>query len=385
MHTAISGTFTRVSDPGSVGAEWRALEAVASGTFFTSWGWIGPWATQASRRTTLQLFRVRRDGQTIGLAFVSLCPATRRRGGVRVTQLQLNEHSVPGGNMIIEHNGILALAGDLRECWDAFARAALSSRLGWDEVALRSLGPEQASAAKIAFRGLREEVDTAVPAWVVALTPSHANEETLVASFKKKARQQMRQSLREFEALGPIELRIAESKAEAESFFTAMEALHRLRWESVGKLGSFANRLWRAFHQVVIEVGLPRGEVVLARLSVGGSAIGYVYGIEWRGSLYAIQTGFKMQERNALRTGFVSHFRLMQAMAARGVTRYDFLPDEENSYKRLLAESENVLTSVRYQRPRLIFWLERIAMSVRDRRATRHETERNEPTENEPS
>lgn len=378
---AIRGTLTPLSNPSAAEAEWRALEPSAHGSFFTSWGWIGPWAAQAAAHTQLHLFRAQRHGETVGLAFVSMRGVTRRKGFVRVTQLQLNEHNAPDEDMIIEHNGILAAESDLTECWQEFARVALESKLPWGEVAFRSLTPMQSAAAQQAFRALRQDVDRALPAWVVPLTPSHGDRESLHGAFKKKTRQQMRQALREYEALGPLEIQIAATADDAERFFGEMEELHGARWAKVGQRGSFVNADWQGFHRAVIALGLPRGEVVLARVTMGGAPIGFVYGLVWQGRLYAIQTGFKPQERAALRSGYVSHFLLMQHLASRDITIYDFLPDHESSYKRHLAEPEQLLTTVRFQRPRLIFRMERLAVLVRDRLTARRHTPAVEPLE----
>lgn len=364
--TLPAGALVRLTEPQSLREEWTALARVANPSFFLSWGWMGPWADAIVEHTPLYLWRHARAGQTIALALLSTDRVVRRRGLVRSVQVQLNEHTAPGCDMIIEHNGLLCRPDDVAESWHAFGEALQQAPFAWDELKLRSLIPEQLTAARHAFADLRTELDRELPSWVVRLGETQATIDGLLAVFKKKIRQQLRQSLREFESLGPLGLHVASDGTQAAAFFAEMESFHAERWARVGKRGSFANRLWANFHASVIAGGVERGDVIVARASVGEDSVGFVYGFVARGRFYALQTGFKPQPRTALRSGYVTHFLLMRALAERGVQVYDFLPDEERSYKRLLAEPGELLTTLRLQRPRLKFRLERAAVALHE-------------------
>lgn len=364
------GTIRRVADAESlveIGREWRALEEQAACSFFLSWGWIGPWVALARARTPIYLYTCTTGERTVGMAFFTRRQVTRRGGIIRATQLQLNEFNAPKFDMIIEYNGILSLAGFERESWAALPGALADSGLQWDELAFRSLDAAQLGCARDALSSLREETDRSVPSWAVSLDTKHADEEVLLSAFQKKTRQQLRQTLREFEALGEIDVDVASTQEEAQRFFSEMEGLHSARWKKVGKSGSFANADWVRFHRDVITEGNGRGEVQFLRVTCAGQPIGVVYGYLWRGHLFAQQTGFKPQERTALRSGYLGHFKAMQQFAVSGARRYDFMPDDLSSYKRQLAEPFGILTSVRFQKPRLIFAFERMLLKVRGR------------------
>lgn len=356
-----------VDDLESVGIEWRDLEARADGSFFLSWSWMGPWARLMVERTAVKLLQCRAEGRTIGLAFLTRRRVTHGRGLIRATQLQLNMWDAPGCDMIIEYNGILCERGRERECWAAFAEVLQVFPRRWDELAIRSLTPEQRSHARATLGSYNEADDRAIPSWSVPLGAGHSAEEELLAQLKKKTRQQMRQTLREFRALGPVVCERPQSLEEALAFFDEMGLLHAARWARVGVGGSFANPVWHAFHGGVIAEGFPRGEIVLTRVRVAGETVGFVYGFRWRGRFYAEQTGFKPQERNALRSGYLTHFLTMQTVAAEGVQRYDFLPDDTESYKRLLAEPEGELTTARFERRRLRFHVYRLGQELKRR------------------
>lgn len=364
MSVRDGATIERLQSLTALASEWIALAQEAEASFFLGWGWIGPWAAEMAPRTPLYLFRLRDGGETRALALLTRHRVTRRKGLIRVVQLQLNEHTAPGCDMIIEHNGILCQPQDVGHAWHEFRAALRRAPLSWDELKFRSMGPNQLAAAQAAMPDLRMETEKSVPTWVVRLDDKCRDAEVMLGVFKKKTRQQMRQSLREFEAIGPLTLEIASSVDQASSFFAEMETLHSARWKRVGKQGSFANRTWTHFHERVITEGAPRGNVLLAKVSLAGNAIGFVYGFAVGTRFYALQTGFKPQERTALRSGYVTHFLLMQELAGRGIHAYDFLPDEEGSYKRLLADPAEVLTTLRVQQVRIIFALERVAVAL---------------------
>lgn len=366
MNLRCVGVLAPVDDLVEIGREWRALESRAEGSFFLSWGWLGPWARKFSGHTTLYLFRCQREGRVIGLAFLTQRRVQRRKGIIRPRQLQLNEFNGPELDMIIEYNGILSAPQDASDCWNAFGDAVRRSDVKWDELKMRSLSAPQLRCAREAFSSLTEEIDRQVPSWSVKLDEADADPRRLMDRFKKKTRQQLRQTIHAFEELGAISLDIAPSQEDALRFFEEMGRLHSVRWSRVGKLGSFANERWVRFHRAVIAEGFGRGEVVLARAMVGTEAVGYIYGFLWRGRFYGQQTGFKPHERTALRSGYLTHFLLMQHCAANLCSTYDLLPDDEWSYKRHLGEPDGELTTARYRDKNFGFTVEHALVKLRN-------------------
>jgi CelD/BcsL family acetyltransferase involved in cellulose biosynthesis len=254
-----------------------------------------------------------------------------------------------------------------KTCWRALAGALREFGAGWDELAARSLSRQATDWAMSGLAPLRPDVEREFPGWVLPLQTEDAAPNSIALGLRKKTRQQVRQSVREFAQLGPLTIQRPKDVREALEFFSEMDALHTARWERVATPGSFANPRWVAFHRAVIEAGVPAGVVTLLRVRVADETIGVIYGF-LRGSRFlALQTGFRHYESTALRSGYVSHSLAMQHLASTGITAYDFLPDSEDSYKRLLAEPENLYTTLRFQRPRLRFFLERTAVSARSK------------------
>lgn len=363
----VSGEIVPVPPLDVLEHEWRNLEQRAGMSFFLSWGWIGSWLRLIAGSQDTWLFRVVDGSETIGLAVLCRETIRRGRGMIRSRQLQLNERARGRLDMIIEKNGLLAAPGRLGDCWRALDEALQSFIPGWDELAVRSLGPEQQEEAGRALRGFRLELDRAVPTWVTLLRPEYEGEDHLLQAFRKKQRQQIRQGLRAFRDIGPLTLECSNGPKQALGFFDEMGALHTGRWERVGGRGSFANSQWVAFHRDVIAHGSSRGEALLFRAKAGAETMGIVYGHLFDDWFLAHQTGFRHYESSALRSGYVCHFLAMQWLASRGVRGYDFLPDKESSYKRFLSEPSELYQTSRFQRRRLRFGLERLLVGVHAR------------------
>src|SRR5262249_6742913 len=100
--------------------EWRALEAEAQPSFFTSWQWIGTLVAAVPAAGRPNLLRATARGQTIGLALLGAGITRRRHGLVRSRALYLNETGDPLFDSItIEYNGILAPAGQEAAIFDS--------------------------------------------------------------------------------------------------------------------------------------------------------------------------------------------------------------------------------------------------------------------------
>ena len=100
--------------------EWRTLEAVARPSFFTSWQWVGTLLAALPAASRPSLLRGAARGETVGLALLGAGITRRRHGLVRSRALYLNETGDPRFDAItIEHNGILAPAGQEAAVFDA--------------------------------------------------------------------------------------------------------------------------------------------------------------------------------------------------------------------------------------------------------------------------
>ena len=337
--------------------EWRALEAEARPSFFTSWQWIGTLlaAVPAARRPNLLRAAVR--GQTIGLALLGAGVTRRRRGLIRSRALYLNETGDPRFDSItIEHNGILAPAGqeatvfgsaitwfaDLGDMADEFYISGSLLRL---------------SETTVEGQGLTRR-ETGVPSYSLDLGLLSSSDGEPYPVLSANARQQLRRARRHFESYGPLQLSAATTTDEALAFFAELKALHSASWERRGRRHAFSGEFFEPFHRLLIQRNFAAGGTQLLKASAGGRAIGYLYNFRLRDRIYAYQSGFADADRRE-RPGIVTHALAIRHAFQSGARIYDFMAGRNRLKESFSTHCEPMLWQV-VQQPRLTFRLEHV-------------------------
>jgi CelD/BcsL family acetyltransferase involved in cellulose biosynthesis len=342
--------------------EWRALEAVSTASFFTSWQWIGTLLGTVPTTRRPSLLRGVARGETIALAVLG-CAVTRRRLGlIRSRTLHLNEVGNPRFDALtIEHNGILAAAGREFEVYEATLAwfAGLSDEA--DELYL-SGSARRLPETIVEDRGLgRREIS--LPSFSVDLGLLAPGDGELYPVLSANARQQLRRAFRNFERHGPLHLSAAATPAEALQFFGALKALHCASWERRGKLHAFTGPFFEPFHRRLIESCFDEDGLQLLRASAGDRVIGYLYNFRLGSRIYAYQSGFAEAGRGE-RPGVVTHALAIRRAFRSGARVYDFMAGHNRLKQSLATRCERMLWQV-FQQPRLAFRLERLARRVK--------------------
>lgn len=297
-----------------LGAAWRDLEARARPSFFLSWAWMGCWLAEA--RPDALAVVARQDGRIVGLGLVG-------RSGRR---LLLGETGDRTRDMLtIEFNGFLAEPA----LADSVARACLLRLLAEGRpLHLSGIGEDLAALAVTLCPRARLRSRKGCP--FVEVSADH------LERLGRNTRQQVRRSMRLFEADGPLALERADTVAEALAWLDGMAALHQARWQGRGKPGAFARPFFGRFHRRLISAALPDGKVDLLRLRAGSRTLGYLYNLRQDGEVYAYQNGFAYPADARLKPGLVAHCLAVRRYAAMGVGRYQLMAGESR-YKASLA------------------------------------------------
>ena len=315
---------TDVVDFNELGTRWRDLEARADCSFFQTWTWVGCLASE--RFTNTLLVEATEDGRTIALALFN----RTRRGLLYLTENGSAALDCP----YVEQNGILAEAGRVEELTIACLRTAAARHVVvLSGVSATTLAAARASAGLVWSRRSRMSP-------FVDLRALRRSGVDYLAARSANTRQQIRRSDRFYGREGTIEPKRAETVAEAWAMLDAMGILHQATWTARGKPGSFAEPFFRRFHRALIEVALPRGEVVLLRVFCCATVIGILYGFSFRGRLLAYQSGFDYgaEDRQA-KPGLTCHHAAIRHSLAHGFEIYDFLAGEDR-YKRSLGDHD---------------------------------------------
>ncbi len=344
-------------------ARWRTLEADASGSFFLSWSWIGPWLQLPHNTAELRIFQCFAGDTLIALAVVHNGVHYRRRVLPSKT-VSINDALDGAFNMVIEYNGVLARSGYEAPACEQLMSAL--SRENWDEFKL-SQAPYSIYQAFVALLQKNPALtlidDAQYGTWIAPLD-GIVDIDSIIGKLSKNRRWQIRRSIKEYEKEGVLSIVSAASAEQALEFFERLGLLHTERWNSVGEAGSFAKPTWVEFHRNLIRQAFDRGEIQLLRICCGEREIGYIYNFLWRKQVLMLQSGFAQEASNVLRPGYISHIFAMHLNAQLGNTHYDFLMGDAE-YKRVLAEENPPMTSFRIQQPRLRFSLENALIAIK--------------------
>jgi Acetyltransferase (GNAT) domain len=358
--TDLLGTIVRINDPNEVETGWRELESRCNPSFFLAWEWIGPWANLVSKHTELYLFSAKSGESCVAMCFLTISHIKRLRGLIKVKQVMLNEFVNDECDMTIQYNGILSNDNDTELAWRTFCHCLMEWNKSWDELALSSVSQTQLDKISNECHRLTLKVDRINKEWKVPLRPELGEINALIGQFKSKSRHQLRQSLKAFEKeLGPVSILAATNTEDALQYFESMGKLHTEKWVKAGAAGCFANQKWVNFHEKIIRNGFPNGRILLFAINSGETNIGYLYGHLYNNTAYMQQTGFAPMQQNILKPGYVSHLLAMSYCADKGISEYDFLPDDETSYKKFFSAAGDSMFWVLLQKNRAKFILEK--------------------------
>lgn len=365
MHASIE----QVHDLDMVKDAWLSLEQRSTSSFFLRWTWIGPWVKLILRSADLYLFSCQSDGDISALCLLTISRQKRLKNIIPTMQVHLNEYLAEDFDMVMQYNDILiddAIA-DKSVVWESLFNVLAKWSVKWDEINIRSVSGDchdQVLKAASRFKIIPDKEDMT---WQVPLNPDFTDFENILPVFKRKSRQQLKQSIKAYKKeIGDITWHAASNMDEALTFFTDMEELHTKRWEKVNVEGAFSNKKWVDFNADVIREGFSKGEILLVKISCESTVMGYLYGFLYEGIAYMYQTGFVNTAENKLRPGYVSHLCAMIYCAENNITAYDFLPDPADSYKRFFVDAGEPVYHFRLQRFRLKFLLENGVRWLRD-------------------
>lgn len=363
----LTGSILRITEPNEIESQWRKLEQTCAPSFFTTWSWIGPWANLIKNNTELFLFSAKAGDSLVAMCFLTISKTERLKGFIRLRQVTLNDYLNDNCNMIIQYNGLLAKNESAKSAWRCLYKSLMSWDRKWDELAINSITEEQYKVISEACPEIIADIDRTHREWAVALSPELNDISTLINKFKAKSRRQLRQSIKNFEKeIGPISITAAANTELALDYFDAMGELHTQRWEKVGVAGSFANQNWVNFHKEIIRNEFPNGKIIIMVIKSGPQTIGYLYGHIHNDIAYMQQTGFATMELNILKPGYISHVYAMAVCAERGIKEYNFLPDDESSYKKFFSAPGKDILWVNFQKNIVKLRLEKYIRNIQE-------------------
>lgn len=340
------------TDLAAVAGRWQRLQAVADGSFFQSWNWVGCLAEE--RFPDPLLLEAREHGTVVAMALFN------RRAGWRDDVLWLGESGDAAlDSVFVEHNGPLIATGQpdgLRAACLAAALNAPGARTRRTLV-LSGIDDRVLEAARTLPAALRPRQPARNAPWV-DLTRLGGD---YLDSLGANTRYQLRRSARRYAAEGPLSIERATTVAEAQAFLDGLAALHQGSWTARGRPGAFAAPAFLRFHRALVERAMPAGEIDLLRIRAGDRAIGYLYNFRFRNRACSYQSGFDYELTHPhQKPGLTCHHLAIEMYLREGVAAYDLLAGADR-YKTSLANAERELHWVELTRhPGARFLLDRL-------------------------
>lgn len=359
MTEAISFHIQTGLPTSDLGLLWLDLEKRADITFFLSWDWMSAWIAELGRCPPVLIGEA--SGALILLGLVM--PRYRREGGViRVSGLSLHTTGDRSKDCIaIEYNGFLvdrAWSGTAgREAVSYLLRQAIVGGRRRDELHIVGMLEEQAAA--ITPAGMLVQVPYLKPSWQVDLRAVRSSGKAYLDTLSANTRQQIRRSMRLYEATGKLSAEWATDAATALDWLNGLKELHQRQWQARGKSGGFASAFFERFQRRLVAACVPRGTAELIRISRGGQPIGYLYNLIRDGHVLAFVSGFLYEDDNRLKPGLVCHALAIERHAQMGDSIYDFMAGETR-YKSNLGQPGPVFAYLLLQRPTAMTRAERI-------------------------
>lgn len=344
---------------GDLGLLWLDLEKRADITFFLSWDWMNAWIAELGWCPPVLIGEA--AGALILLGLV--VPRYRREAGViRVNGLSLHATGERSKDCIaIEYNGFLVdreWSGRAeREAVAYLLRKAIVGGRRRDE--LHIVGMLEERVPSNTPPGMLVQMPYCKPSWRVDLHSVRNSGRAYLDTLSANTRQQIRRSMRLYEATGRLTAEWATDAGTALDWLGGLKELHQRQWQARGKPGGFASAFFERFQRRLIADCVPRGAAELIRVSRGGQPIGYLYNLIRGGHVLAFVSGFLYEDDNRLKPGLVCHSLAIERHVQTGDSIYDFMAGETR-YKSNLGKPGPVFVYLLLQRPTAMTRAERI-------------------------
>lgn len=364
----LRGELVPLERCGGLAGDWIALQRRVECSPFSSWHWVSTWLELLPPDVRPLVFSAFDGERVVALALLVAAP---ERGWARLAgrrSWHIQETGDPALDEItMEYGGLLAAPEDIEASYRALFEALGGLPNDWRRLCITTSvqAPEIQAALPGNMRGSSACTRASYVVDLSQVREAGGYPEVL----GRNSRSSLRQTLRAYEAIGPLRAEVAGDVETALSWFDGFETLHTRYWRSRGLPGSFGSSFFGRFHRALIERTAGEGFVQINRVTAGEMLVGYVYNLAWQRRVYYYNAG--MNYGCLLRhdrPGVASLHLVIERAAADGDLVFDFLAGEQE-YKRRMSTGGIAVHSVEVRRDGLRGRLERIAARMLRREA----------------
>lgn len=349
----------KLQSPTDIQQQWLSLEQQADCAFFLSWAWVGTWLkTYSPQAIVLQAWH---QNNIVALGIV--VEQTERRHGIVFSKtLRLHQTGKADCDQIfIEYNGFLTHRQYDKAQLETALIGYINKHFSWQELTLAGIEQQQFS---------RFQQQLALPVyqhWSTAtygvdLCALSQAKISYAATLSANTRYQINRCLKLYQQKGEVKLvRMASPEAALASFHN-MASWHIARWGDGPQQSGFVNAKFLQFHENLLLTVAENVEVL--ELQVAAETIASIYNFIYNNKVYFYLGVAKPETSKQLKPGLLCHFLAIAHYQELGFSYYDFMGGEAR-YKQQLAQKQQQLLEVSFQRPLLRFRLEGLARRIK--------------------
>ncbi len=333
---------------------WQELEHKST-SFFLSWSWMGTWLMTLSQPIHAFVFyRTDNVHQPIGICVAG--EVAMSGFGVGCKQLYLNQSGKqPLDQAWIEYNDILAAEQDIQACRNAWILYCFNH----ETIDCVIINTSPTASQHWSNNGLFKIDQEIVQGFAKHLIPEFVDLHTLLSSFSKNRRAQIKRAIRYIETqYGEIVI-TKHVGQEALEHIQPLGELHKSRWEDSEFGSGFDNPNFVDFHQELLLLQHPQQDIHLLEFTAGTTNLGYLYNFKHNGKVYFYLSGVNyVSADNKCKVGLVMHALAMQYYSGLDCKIYDFLGGE-SAYKTSLSDHQYQFYSTHLSRKSMSYQIKR--------------------------
>lgn len=338
-----------------IGVKWNELSSKTEHSFFLSWKWIGTWLKSLPSDNGVQFIVGEKNGRPVVMFCLGLVKGIQSKI-IFANRGYLNSTGCSDlDNLTIEYNGLLIdplSLGDLTAC---FSNTAFSHV---DEFHFTNICSDQLD---LLSQGLGRDATVHLSSdssYYIDLEKVRLHDGDLLPLVGANSRSKIRRSIKLYEQQGPVTVEAASSVSECQTMLQELAKLHNEKWALRGVKGAFEDEYFVDFHMDLIKNCFEKGQVNVLHIKTPLATIGYLYNFNYAGNVLFYQSGFNYEGSSKLKPGYVCHYLASRYYAELGANEYDFLKGS-SQYKKSLATDERKMHTIKSQRKKLRFKMER--------------------------
>ena len=307
-------------------SDWDPLlSRSGADTIYLTFDWMYSWWKYFGSDKNLRILVVSEDGRLIAIA--PFYTHKSRMFGV----LPSRSLSIIGSyGVSSEYLDIIVERAEEERACQAVSEY-LISRMGrdWDVLDFRRV-PDDSTLQRLLVNrrnelGLSAIISREFECAHIELAPTWEDQ---LKSVSKRFRKEIRKKRRLLSEQGDVAFRVCKDESDIESGFNELIRLHKKRWRSAGRPGSFGSDRYVRFHRDIASTLMKREKLLLGFLFVDDTPVAVKYGFMHNGVYYAHQGGWDPAWKD-LSVGLTIQGMSIEYCIERGLKYYDFLTGGE--------------------------------------------------------